>query len=295
MSKLTLVILAAGMGSRYGGVKQMEGLGPDNEVLLDYSVYDAIRAGIEKVVIVIRPEMEADFRERVSRRFENKVEVAFAYQSLDNMPADRVKPMGTGHALLCAAECVEGPFGVINADDFYGVSSFQLLADSLKELDSNSGVLVGFRLGNTLSASGAVSRAVCQADSEGKLTHIQEHTRIFEDGDEIVSDCGNTISTLDADTPVSLNLWGFPKEFFPVVKEQFEQFFNSMEDPLKDEFYLPSSVFSWIQNNGANVHLTQSNETWLGLTYPNDKDDAKEKLAKMVEADIYPASLWNGE
>ncbi len=292
MSKLTLVILAAGMGSRYGGVKQMEGLGPDGEVLLDYSVFDAIRAGIEKVVIVIRPEMEADFRERISSRFENKVEVEFAYQTLEGLPEGRSKPMGTGHALLCAASCVSGPFGVINADDFYGATSFQLLVDSLKGLDSHSGALIGFELGNTLSSSGSVSRAVCRANDIGNLEHIQEHTKIYQEGEGIVSDIEGKLTSLKADTPVSLNLWGFPKEFFPVIESQFKQFLKTMADPLKDEFYLPSSVFSWIQHSGASVVLKQSAETWLGLTYPNDKDDARKKLAMLVEAGVYPDSLW---
>lgn len=292
MSDLTLVILAAGLGSRYGGVKQMEGLGPSNEVLLDYSVYDAVSSGFNKVVIVIREEMEPGFRERITQRFEKRVEVRFAYQTLDRGPAGRTKPLGTGHALLSAAAEIQGPFGVINADDFYGPSSFRLLARSLSGIPKRSGVLIGFELEKTLSDYGSVSRAVCEASTDHILTRIEEHTRIARSDEGITGYFDGTERNLRSDTIVSLNLWGFSPDFLEYLEGQFEEFLESLQDPLTEEFFLPLAVFNWIQSKGAAVELIPSKEKWLGLTNPEDKVDAVAQLLDLIARGVYPPNLW---
>lgn len=292
MSDLTLVILAAGLGSRYGGVKQMEGLGPSNEVLLDYSVYDAIRNGFGKVVIVIRGEMEAAFRERITKRFENRVTVEFVYQTLDQAPEGRVKPLGTGHALLAAAAGIDGPFAAINADDFYGPSSFRLLAQRLTGISAKSAVIIGFELEKTLSDFGSVSRAVCEVSADNLLTRIEEHTQISRGEDGITGVFDGTVWSLREDTIVSLNLWGFSPNFLPFLAKQFGVFIREMSDPLTEEFYLPAAVFEWIRTEGATVELSRSSEKWLGLTNPQDKIDAKAQISDLIAQGIYPSNLW---
>ncbi len=293
MSDLTLVVLAAGMGSRYGGVKQMEGLGPSREVLLDYSVYDAIRAGFEKAVIVIRKEMEPGFRQRITRRFEDRIAVEFAFQSMRGAPVSRDKPLGTGHALLSAAHHVDGPMGVINADDFYGPSSFQLLAQSLAGITGRSGVNIGFELEKTLSPHGGVSRAVCETCQDNFLIRIEEHTQISRTDRGIVGSFEGEARLLSPQAVVSLNLWGFAPDFLPFLREKFEEFLGSMTDPEKEEFYLPTAVFQWIGERDATVELRQSGETWLGLTYPEDTAQAAAKLGDLIARGLYPSELWN--
>ena len=292
MRELTLVVLAAGLGSRYGGVKQVEGLGPTREVLLDYSVYDAIRAGFTKAVIVIRREMEQDFRQRITQRFEDRIAVEFAFQSMQRAPHGRTKPMGTGHALLSAAHHIEGPMGVINADDFYGPSSFQLLAQSLAGISSRSGIIIGFELEKSLSPHGGVSRAVCETSTDNYLTRIEEHTGISQTDRGIVGSFAGEARMLSPDTIVSLNLWGFASDFLPFLREKFEQFLTSMRDPQTEEYYLPTGVFQWIEERGAQVALRPSAETWLGLTHPEDKSEAVAKLDNLIARGIYPANLW---
>ena len=292
MSELTLVILAAGLGSRYGGVKQMEGLGLSNETLLDYSVYDAIRAGFDKVVIVIRREMELDFRQRITHRFENRIQVEFAFQTMERAPAGRDKPLGTAHALLSAADHITGPVGVINADDFYGPSSFQLLAQSLVGISRRSGVNIGFELAKSLSPNGSVSRAVCETSKDNILTRIEEHVAISRTAEGIVGYFEGRARHLRPDTIVSLNLWGFSPDFLPFLGEKFDPFLASMTDPVKEEFYLPTAVFQWIEERDATVELKQSQETWLGLTHPEDKIDAAAKLDGLIAQGVYPANLW---
>ncbi|MDG2168542.1 MAG: NTP transferase domain-containing protein [Opitutales bacterium] len=293
MSDLTLVILAAGLGSRYGGVKQMEGLGPSNEVLLDYSVYDAVRSGFNKVVIVIRKEMEEGFHDRITQRFEQRVKVEFAYQGLDRAPEGRTKPLGTGHALLSAVEHIEGPFAVINADDFYGPSSFRLLAQSLSGIPKRSGVLVGFELANTLSPNGSVTRAVCEASTDRILTRIEETFDIASRENGITGFVDEHERNLRLDTIVSLNLWGFSADFLDFLEVEFVSFLENIKDPLKEEFFLPVAVFNWIQSKGAAVELLLSKEQWLGLTNPEDKVDAVAKLMDQIAKGIYPANLWD--
>jgi NDP-sugar pyrophosphorylase family protein len=292
MSDLTLVILAAGLGSRYGGVKQMEGLGPSNEVLLDYSVFDAIRSGFNKVVIVIRDEMEEAFRERISSRFENRVQVEFAYQTLDRAPEGRTKPLGTGHALLAASKHVSGPFAAINADDFYGPSSFRMLAQSLSGIPESSGVLIGFELEKTLSEYGSVSRAVCERSTDYILTRIEEHTGISSGEDGITGYLNGARRHLRSDSIVSLNLWGFSPDFMEYLGSQFAEFLQNISNPLTEEFYLPTAVFNWISQKGAAVELKISSEKWLGLTNPEDKAEAMHQLRERIAKGEYPENLW---
>lgn len=292
MSGLTLVILAAGIGSRYGGIKQIEGLGPSDEVLLDYSIYDALRSGFSRVVIVVQEEMEEVFRERITRRFEDRVVVEFEYQTLNRAPEGRQKPLGTGHALLSASSKIQGPFAVINADDFYGPGSFQLLGESLQAIQSNSGVLIAFSLGNTLSDHGSVSRAVCDPSAEGNLTGIEELTNIRKSENGIVAQLKGGERNLSEETLVSLNLWGFSADFMKFLQQDIERFLSNMTQPLKDEYYLPVGVFNWIQESDATVKVKHSQEHWLGLTNPEDKADAVIRLLKLVEKGLYPPSLW---
>lgn len=293
MSDLTLVILAAGLGSRYGGVKQMEGLGPSNEVLLDYSVYDAVQSGFNKVVIVIREEMEKGFRERITRRFEKRIPVEFAFQTLDRAPDGRTKPLGTGHALLSAAGQVSSPFAAINADDFYGPRSFRMLAQSLSGIPKRSGVLIGFELEKTLSDYGSVSRAVCERSTDYILTHIEEHTGVSRGPEGITGYVNGSKRSLRQDTIVSLNLWGFSLDFMDFLAGQFEDFLENIQDPINEEFYLPAAVFNWIRKKGAAVELMVSDERWLGLTNPRDKVDAVAQLMDRIARGEYPANLWS--
>lgn len=270
----------------------MEGLGPSNEVLLDYSVYDAVRSGFNKVVIVIREEMEEGFHDRITARFEQRVKVEFAFQDLENAPEGRTKPLGTGHALLAAADNIQGPFGVINADDFYGPSSFRLLAQSLSGIPKRSGVLVGFELDNTLSPNGSVTRAVCEASTDRILTRIEETFDIARREGGITGFVDGVERDLRLDTIVSLNLWGFSPDFLQFLKGEFVTFLENIRDPLKEEFFLPAAVFNWIQTKGAAVELLLSREQWLGLTNPEDKIDAVAKLMDQIARGVYPANLW---
>ena len=233
----------------------MEGIGPSNEVLLDYSVYDAVRSGFNKVVIVIREEMEAAFRERITRRFEQRVRVEFAYQALERAAEGRSRPLGTGHALLSAVDHIQGPFGVINADDLYGPSSFRLLAQSLSGIPKRSGVLIGFELANTLSPNGSVSRAVCETSTDRILTRIEEHTNISRNEEGITGYFDGSKRILRRDTIVSLNLWGFSPDFLEFIEGEFEAFLSVMKDPIKEEFLLPHAVFNWIQMKSAALEL----------------------------------------
>jgi len=293
-----LVILAAGLGSRFGGVKQMEGVGPSDEILLDYSVYDCIKAGFKKIVLVVRPELEADFRERISSKFEDLVEVEFVHQCLDDLPAGvelpagRRRPWGTGHALLCAAKAVHGPFCVINADDFYGRHAFRVVGDVLLEgLPSDTGLLVAYRLDQTLSDHGTVSRGVCTVNEAGFLKKIEEHTGIQRREDGVVR-AAEPACDLEDTTPVSLNLWGFPRAFMDELQGGFETFLANLKAPLKGEYYLPEAVSRWIHDQGASVQVKTTESRWLGMTYREDRDAVKQSLESWVKEGIYPAKLW---
>jgi len=296
--KPNLVILAAGLGSRFGGVKQMEGVGPGGEILLDYSVYDAIAAGFKKLVLVIRPELEADFRERITSKFEDRIEVSFVYQCLEDLPEGievpegRSKPWGTGHALLCAAKAVDGPFCVINADDYYGQDAFAVVGDQLKQgLDEKTGLLVAYRLDQTLSDHGSVSRGVCSAGEGGVLKSIVEHTGIQRGEDGIVR-AVEPEAVLEDTTAVSLNLWGFPVAFMKQLESGFRAFLSNLADPMKSEYYLPEAATLWIEQGGARVLMKNTKSRWLGMTYREDRDAVKAALKAWAENGVYPERLW---
>ncbi len=280
---LTLVVLAAGMGSRYGGLKQLDPVGPSGEIILDYSVTDAIKAGFNKVVFVIRREMLEQFRESVGSRYEERLAVEYAFQELEPLPGGRVspvgrtKPWGTGHAVLVAASVVRGPFAVINADDYYGPSGFAELARFLSAASAGEYAMVGYRLEKTLSEHGTVSRGICRADEKGFLIDITERTAIVRTDEGIVAQ-GNPPVCLTGEEPTSMNFWGFTPGLFARLERLFEEFLEERGEDAKAEFYLPAAVSSLIASGEASVRLLRSEDPWFGLTYPEDKAAVVEAL-----------------
>ena len=283
---LALVVLAAGMGSRYGGLKQLEPVGPKGEILLDYSVADALRAGFTKVVFVIRREMLDLFAETVGVRYERKIAVEYAFQELEPLPGGRVsppgrsKPWGTGHAVLAAASLLRTPFAVINADDYYGALGFAELADFLGTAEPGDYAMVGYSLEKTLSDHGTVSRGICRADERGYLIDITERTAIARTPEGIVAE-GNPPILLTGEEPTSMNFWGLMPDFLEKLELLFEEFLEERGEDLKTEFYLPAAVSSLIASGEASVRLLHSNDPWLGLTYPEDRPLVVAALAEM--------------
>lgn len=299
--KPTLVVLAAGMGSRYGGLKQIDPVGPNGEVILDYSVYDAIRAGFGKVVFVIRRDIEEAFRSTIGDKYAGHIEVEYAFQELTDLPdgckvpEGRTKPWGTVHAMLSATQLLHEPFGVINADDFYGPGSFQLLADALMKRENAQAdyVLVGFQLSNTVSEHGTVSRGVCSLTGEGDLASVVECHDIepVEEGISLGHPEGTRI--VDGSQTVSMNTWGFTPDLLERSAEGFANFMSSLKDPLKGEYYIPTVVQEGIDADEIRVEVLSSPESWLGVTYPQDKPLVMEGLQKLHAKGVYPASLWD--
>ncbi len=299
---LTLVVMAAGMGSRYGGLKQLEGFGPGGETLLEYSLHDALNAGFTRAVFIIRKDIEVLFREKVIARFEHKVACECVFQELDKLPAGhtppdgRQKPWGTGHAVLMAIAAVSGPFAVINADDFYGRQAFEQLAGFLKERTNDEAryALCGYRLRNTLSEHGTVSRGICAAHADGRLASVTEHTKIALEADRrIVSSRESGDELLTGEEFVSMNLWGFTPELFSSLQEQFEAFLQERGGELKSEFYLPFAVDADLQAGRASADLLPTESKWFGVTYPEDRERVQQAVQGMVTAGEYPASLWD--
>lgn len=302
MVKPTLLVLAAGMGSRYGSLKQMDGVGPNNEAIIDYSIYDAIRAGFGKVVFVIRHAFEKEFREVFSKeRFGGKIEVEFVFQELDylpegcTVPEGRVKPWGTNHAVLMAKEVVKEPFAVINADDFYGADAFRVMADFLRGVvdTENRYCMVAYELSKTLSENGTVSRGVCTVSPEGMLSGMVERTKIerVADGRIVFHDNGED-EALAEDTPVSMNLFGFTPDYFTHSEAFFKEFLRERGHELKSECYMPSMVNRLIADGVATVRVLHSSARWFGVTYQADRAPLMERIAKMIEAGDYPSPLW---
>ena len=287
----TLLILAAGMGSRYGGLKQLDQMGPHGETILDYSVKYAAQAGYGKVVLVIRRSMEADFQEYILPRYKNVIPVEYVFQELDMLPAgfsvnpERVKPYGTAHAILVARDAVKEPFTVINADDFYGKEPFQILADYLTKETANDPTafaMVGYRLANTLSENGTVSRGVCQVDGEGYLTTVKEMRKIGRTANGIQNDEDGVVTPLTGEEPVSMNFWGFSPRFFDKLESMFAQFLKDNEANIKAEFPIPDAVSAVMASGDARVRVLPTKSEWFSVTYAEDRPMVVEKL-KHVE------------
>jgi dTDP-glucose pyrophosphorylase len=301
---LALVVLAAGIGSRYGGLKQIDPVGPSGEIIIDYSIYDALRAGVNKVVFVIRPEIEAAFRAKIGRRVEARCETAYAYQSLEDLPLGfavpegRLKPWGTAHATLCARAVVDTPFLVINADDFYGRTSFEALAGYLGQVSSGGSqhdyALVGYRLGDTLTKHGHVARGECIVGKDGYLVEVHERSWIERCGAGArYTDDGQHWVDIPLDTPVSMNSWGFTLSFFEEMLERFPIFLrDNQANILKAEYFLPEVVCNLIEEERARVKVLPSQERWFGVTYPQDKARVQQAIRALVSEEVYPANLW---
>lgn len=301
--KPTLLILAAGMGSRYGGLKQLDGLGPNAETIMDYSVFDAIRAGFGRIVFVIRHDFEKDFQDKVLTRYAGRVPVDVVFQSIDILPAGktapagRTRPWGTGQAVLTGKEVINEPFAVINADDFYGADAFRVMADYLATIHQRPShyCMVAFNVGNTMTRNGSVSRGVCTVDKAQHLRSIVERRDIaFAENDriEFVDEETGEHHCLEAETPVSMNLWGFAPEFFDKCEREFITFLEKYGDDPKREFYIPSVVDMLIGNQEATVDVLRTDSQWFGVTYSSDRDNVVAKLAEMHRGGEYPTPLF---
>lgn len=301
MKNITLVVLAAGMGSRYGGLKQIDPIGPNGEVILELSAYDAMRAGFNKIVFIIKKAIENDFKEAIGNKIAEHIKVEYVYQEMDaclpegyQIPEGRVKPWGTAHALLCCKELLHEPFAVINADDYYGISSFQKLHDELiKEQAKGSYSMVGFILKNTLTDHGSVARGVCKVEN-GLLSGVDERTKI-EKREGKVQYCENEDwFDVDENALVSMNMWGFTPDFLDEIEERFPKFLTEevKKNPMKSEFYIPVTVDQLIREQRAQVRVLSSDDKWYGVTYQEDKPMVKEGIRTLIEAGKYPAKLW---
>ena len=293
MSDITLLIMAAGMGSRYGGLKQLDSVGPNQETIIDYSVYDAIRAGFDKVVFVIRKEFHNEFRSLITDKYLGKIKVEFAFQELENLPADfscpeeRKKPWGTGHAILSAKDIIQEPFVAINGDDFYGLESFKVVADYYQNGGSEFS-MVAFQLDNTLSDFGSVTRGLCTLRGNKLDT-------VIETGGLIMSEKGMRSDRnihLNGKEPVSMNVWGFTPDLFGYLESMFIQFLKEEGDALKSEYLIPSVVNNLIQNDKKSVHILHSSAKWFGVTYKEDKSYVMEEIKKLIKDGNYPKNLF---
>ena len=299
--KPTLFVLAAGMGSRYGGLKQLDGLGPNGETIMDYSIYDAIRGGFGKVVFVIRHTFETDFREKILSKYESKIPVELVFQELEYLPKgfilnpERTKPFGTNHALLMGKEVINEPFAVINADDFYGKESYTILAEALTKMEgkTNEYCMIGYRLGNTLSESGSVARGVCQKDSNENLTTVVERTKIErkEDGQVKYEENGEW-TPVDESSPVSMNMWGFTPDYFQHSEKAFVEFLNENENNIKAEFFIPLVVNNLIVAGTATCKVLDTPSKWFGVTYADDRQAVVDKIQDLINKGEYPSQLF---
>ena len=304
MQKPALVVMAAGMGSRYGGLKQIDPIGPSGEKIIDYSIYDALKAGFGKVVFIIKEDIEQVFRENIGRRVEKLVDTEYVFQKIDDVPAgiqvpaERVKPWGTAHAVLSCRHVVHTPFAVINADDFYGSTSFRILHDYLASAEDRDALcrygMVGFTLENTLTEHGHVARGICTVDAEGCLEEIHERTRIQKFGTvtKYTEDDENWI-VIPAGSIVSMNIWGFTPDFFKEIEDGFPKFFQAHKaNMLKAEYFLPAVVDRLISEGRAKVKVLQSKERWYGVTYREDKPRVEQAITRLSEQGVYPENLW---
>ena len=293
MNNLTLLVMAAGMGSRYGGLKQLDEVGPSGETIIDYSVYDAITAGFTKVVFIIRRDFEQEFKSKITNKFNDKIQVEFAFQDIGDLPngflcpESREKPWGTGHAILSAAELIDGPFNAINADDYYGRESFKTIADFYAR-ESNAFTLVAFRLENTLSIFGSVTRGLCEVKNDRLVT-------VIETDDLRKTNLGITSNrdiNLNGNEPVSMNMWGFTPVIFDYLQEMFVDFLAQQGDEIKSEFLIPSVINDLIQSRKEIVHVLYSNAPWFGVTYKKDKPYVVDQIQKLINNGFYPRKLF---
>lgn len=296
-----LIIMAAGMGSRYGGLKQLDKIGPNGEIILELSVYAAMKAGFKRVSFIIREEIEKEFRELIGNKISENMEVNYIYQAMDFLPKGfsideaRVKPLGTAHALYCAKDTVQAPFAVINADDYYGTEAFKLIFDFLKEntLDNNH-AMVGYKLKNTLSENGHVARGICTVENN-LLVDVVERTKIIKgENTALYTEDDNSWEKLSLDAIVSMNMWGFMPSIFQNIEVDFKSFLSKelVDNPLKAEFYIPKVVNNLLMNKKAQVKVMLSTEKWYGVTYKEDKENVRSAIAKLVNKGVYPKNLW---
>lgn len=305
MSRAALVIMAAGIGSRFGGgIKQLAPVGPNGEIIMDYSIYDALEAGFDKVVFVIRKDLEKDFKEVIGNRIEKQTEVAYVYQEVADVPADykdkfagRTKPWGTGQAILCCKDVIDSPFLVINADDYYGKSAFKEAYSYLTSVHDTGKIqicMVSFILKNTLSDNGGVTRGLCQVDSDGMLTGIKETHNIEKEGMGAVIRSDSGTQELDADSPVSMNMWGLTPEFIDILKTGFDEFLKEIaEDDLKAEYLLPTIIGELLEEGRLDVKVLKSHDQWFGVTYKEDRETVTNAVRKLIEDGIYPSVLYS--
>lgn len=302
MKKPALIIMAAGMGSRFGGLKQLAPVSPNGELIIDYSIYDSVRAGFGKVVFIIKEETRDDFERILGRRVQRHIPVEYAYQALENLPAGmsvpqgRTKPWGTAHAVLSAKGHIDTPFAVINADDFYGRDAFERIYGFLSRAKDDTKyhyAMAGYKLKNTLTEFGHVARGVCVADPDGKLVSVTERLRIERQGGGIVFiEEGQEPQPLAADTIVSMNMWGFTPSFMAECESRFTAFLARMDDPLKSEYFLPSVVSALINEGKADVSVLLTDESWYGVTYKEDKPFVEKAIAAMIGRGVYSEKLW---
>ncbi len=298
--KPTLFVLAAGMGSRYGGLKQLDGLGPNGETIMDYSIYDALRGGFGKVVFVIRESFDKEFREKIISKYEKHIPVEVVYQELDNLPEgfslhpDRVKPWGTNHAVLMGKDVIKEPFAVINADDFYGRESYAILADFLKDIEGkkNHYCMVGYRLSNTLSDSGAVARGVCGVDNSHFLKTVVERTHIERVDGVIKYKEGEEWTAVPENAPVSMNMWGFTPDYFEYSEKYFTKFLEDNQGNPKAEYFIPLVVDYLINSKTADVKVLDTPSKWFGVTYAQDRPSVVQKIQDLIDKGEYPDKLF---
>lgn len=299
--KPTLLILAAGMGSRFGGLKQVEPVGPNGEAIIDYTIFDAVRAGFGKVVFIIRESFADAFREKFDAKLKGRIDVEYVYQELDNLPEGfslpegREKPWGTGHAILVAKDAINEPFCALNADDFYGKNAYQVMSDFLQSsANENEYSMVGYQLNKTLSDHGSVSRGLCDVDENRNLIKIVETTKIFKKGEQAysVEEDGSETSLTGLES-ASMNIWGFKPSIFKRLEEKFVDFLKKEINKPKSEIYIPSVVYELIQQGEVNVKVLEADSPWFGVTYQEDKPLVVNKIKQLIEAGEYPHKLWD--
>jgi choline kinase len=295
--RLALLVLAAGMGSRYGGIKQIDGFGPSGETIMDYSLFDALRAGFTKIVFIVREEIRSTVEEMFLPKLKGKAEVEFVIQSLDTfVPKEyqntgRTKPWGTSHAMLCAKDVIKEPFAVINADDFYGQDAFKATADFFKN-ETTTHAMVGYTLKNVLSDHGSVSRGCGERDTQGFLKSVVERTTIVKENGKIISKEKDGDLEMDPETPTSMNFWGFHPSIMPLTEELFHDFLKKNSQNIKSEFFIPLVVNEMIKTNRGKVKVISGGSTWFGVTYKEDKEIVTNKINELVKQGVYPSKLW---